>query len=40
MEITKTMTISEIVEKAPHAVKILMESGMHCVGVIWLQWKH
>jgi len=32
VKITRTMTIQEITEKAPHAIKILFESGMHCVG--------
>ena len=31
-KITKTMTIQEIIEKNPHAIKLLINSGMHCVG--------
>ena len=32
MEIKKTMTIGELLEKAPEKAEILMEAGMHCLG--------
>lgn len=31
-EITKDMTIGEILAKAPNVAPILMEAGMHCLG--------
>ena len=31
-KITKDMSFSEIIEKNPQAVGILMERGMHCIG--------
>jgi len=31
-KITKKMTFSEILEKHPKAVEILMNKGMHCIG--------
>ena len=31
-EINKKMTFSEILEKHPEAVEILMNKGMHCCG--------
>ncbi|MBQ9135556.1 MAG: DUF1858 domain-containing protein [Lachnospiraceae bacterium] len=30
--ITKDMTIGEILRKAPEVAPILLESGMHCLG--------
>lgn len=30
--ITKDMTIGEILRQAPEAAPILMEAGMHCLG--------
>jgi hybrid cluster-associated redox disulfide protein len=32
MEISKDMKISELIEKYPKAIEVLMESGMHCFG--------
>jgi hybrid cluster-associated redox disulfide protein len=32
MEITRTMTINDVVEKAPKSVALLMEAGMGCLG--------
>ena len=31
-EITKDMTIGEILRTAPEVAPILMEAGMHCLG--------
>ena len=31
-EITKNMTIGEILRMAPDVAPILMEAGMHCLG--------
>lgn len=31
-EITKNMTIGEILRMAPEVAPILMEAGMHCLG--------
>ena len=32
MEITKDMTIGEIIVNNPEVAPILMEAGMHCLG--------
>ena len=32
MNIEKTTTIGEILEKAPEKAEILLEAGMHCLG--------
>lgn len=32
MNIEKTMTIGELLEKAPEKADILLEAGMHCLG--------
>jgi len=32
MEITKDMTIGEILIKAPQVAPLLLEAGMHCLG--------
>ena len=32
MEITKDMTIGEILVKAPEVAPLLLEAGMHCLG--------
>ena len=32
MNIDKTMTIGELLEKAPEKAEILLEAGMHCLG--------
>lgn len=32
MEITKDMTIGQIIVKNPNVAPILMEAGMHCLG--------
>lgn len=32
MEITKDMTIGEVLVKKPEVAPILMEMGMHCLG--------
>ena len=31
-EITKKMSFSEILEKNPEAIEILLKHGMHCIG--------
>ena len=31
-EITKEMTIGEILRRNPEAAPVLMEAGMHCLG--------
>ncbi|MCI9034347.1 MAG: DUF1858 domain-containing protein [Lachnospiraceae bacterium] len=31
-EITKDMTISEILRTKPEAASVLMDAGMHCLG--------
>ncbi len=31
-EITKDMSFTEIIEKHPESVKILVGKGMHCIG--------
>ena len=31
-KITKEMSFSEIIEKNPEIIGILMEKGMHCIG--------
>jgi hybrid cluster-associated redox disulfide protein len=31
-KITKEMSFSEIMEKNPEAIGILLENGMHCIG--------
>ena len=32
MQIEKTMTIGELLEKAPEKAEILLNAGMHCLG--------
>lgn len=32
MEITKDMTIGEILKMAPAVAPVLMQAGMHCLG--------
>ncbi len=32
VDITKTMTIGEILRANPNVAAILMEEGMHCIG--------
>ncbi len=32
MNIEKTMTIGELLEKAPEKAEMLLEAGMHCLG--------
>ena len=32
IEITKEMTIGELLQKAPQAAPVLLEIGMHCLG--------
>lgn len=32
VQVTKTMTIGELLQTAPQAAPILMEIGMHCLG--------
>ena len=32
MAITKEMTIQDVLEKDENLAKVLMESGMHCIG--------
>ena len=32
VQVTKTMTIGELLQAAPQAAPILMEVGMHCLG--------
>jgi len=31
-KITKKISFSELLEKYPESVEVLMESGMHCIG--------
>lgn len=31
-KVTKNMTFSEILEKYPESIEILLGSGMHCIG--------
>ena len=32
IKITKKMSFSEIIEKNPESVEILLNNGMHCIG--------
>jgi len=32
LKITKEMKISEIVEKYPQTISLLLEKGLHCIG--------
>ena len=32
VEVTKTMTIGELLQVAPQTAPVLMEVGMHCLG--------
>ena len=32
MKIDKTMTIGDLLDKAPEKAEILLNSGMHCLG--------
>ena len=32
MEITKDITIGELLQKAPEATPVLLGAGMHCLG--------
>lgn len=32
LEVTKTMTIGQLIQAAPQVAPILMEVGMHCLG--------
>jgi len=32
MEISKEMTIGELLQKAPQAAPVLLGAGMHCLG--------
>ena len=32
MKIEKTITIGELLEKAPEKAELLLEAGMHCLG--------
>ncbi len=32
MTITKDMTIQQVVEENPDAVRVFMEHGLHCIG--------
>ncbi len=32
MEITKDLTISQVLEMNPEAAKVLVNNGMHCLG--------
>lgn len=32
MNITKNMTIQEVVEKNPDSIKVFQEHGLHCIG--------
>lgn len=36
VEVTKTMTIGELLQVAPQTAPVLMEVGMHCLGCTWL----
>ncbi len=37
MDITKDMTIGEILRNKPDVAPILLEAGMHCLGCPWAQ---
>lgn len=39
MNITRDMTVGEIVELVPDAVDVLLEYGLHCVGCGASMWE-
>lgn len=39
MTITRDTNLSEIIEKAPEKVDILLEAGMHCIGCMASQFE-
>lgn len=39
MVITRETNLSEIIEKAPEKVDILLEAGMHCIGCMASQFE-
>lgn len=32
MEITKDMTIQEVVQRNPETIRVFLEHGLHCIG--------
>jgi len=38
-EITKGMTLGEIVKNYPEAVEIMLKHGLHCVGCHFAAWE-
>ena len=39
MKFSKDSNLSEIIEKAPEKVDILLEAGMHCIGCMASQFE-
>lgn len=39
MTITRDTNLSEIIEKAPDKIEILLEAGMHCIGCMASQFE-
>lgn len=39
MKFSKDSKLSEIIEKAPEKVDILLEAGMHCIGCMASQFE-
>ncbi len=39
MKFSKDTNLSEIIEKAPEKVDILLEAGMHCIGYMASQFE-
>ena len=39
MKFSKDTNLSEIIEKAPEKVDILLEAGMHCIGCMASQFE-
>ena len=39
MKFSKDSNLSEIIEKAPEKVNILLEAGMHCIGCMASQFE-
>ena len=38
-EITKDMTIAEIIEKKPESARVMFEYGLHCIGCRVSAWE-
>ncbi len=39
MKISRDTNLSEIIEKAPEKIDILLEAGMHCIGCMASQFE-